>query len=150
MKKTKQTPKEEFRKLPIIPKAEWKFLWEDNSWDGPLSGILLYKSEMFYFMYYEDVRYNPDTGEFGSRLYTVHRLTPDILEKQIYWNNLFKELVGEHCTYGVDGKKHHEFDSNTNPKWQEFYTWYEKEYMVNEPDLDDPNVAELVAVVAYS
>jgi hypothetical protein len=144
MKKSNCTPEEVFNKLPCIPEEDWKFLWEDDCWDGPVSGMLEYKDDMFYFMLHRDGDYDEETDTWSPRTYTVHRLTPEILQLEIKWHKLFQELVGKHSDY-KEGKHEEVFSPENHPNWREFYDKRKAEYDPIEPDLDDPHVANLIA-----
>lgn len=143
MKKAKQLPQEEFDKLPLIPKTEYKLLWHDDYWDGPVQGMLEYKGEKLYFMMHKDGEYKKGTDSFTLRTFTVYKLKPDILARQMDWHKLFQRLVGTHTDY--ENETSGKFSAQTHPNWESFFERKKKEYDPIEPDLDDPTVAELVA-----
>ena len=147
MKKNKQTAQEVFNNLPSIPKEEYKFLWIDEYYDGPVAGMLIHKNEMLYFMMYADREFNAQIHKFTKRTFTVHRLKPKALKLQIYWHDLFTELVGDHYDYNEENKITMDFSAKNKPEWESFYERRKKEYEPNEPDLDDPNTGELIAVI---
>jgi hypothetical protein len=111
--------------------------------------MILYKGEKLYFFMHEDGEYDEKSDSWTPRTFTVHRLKPEALKLQEYWHNLFCEMVGEHCTYDENGEKQCDFSAVDKPDWLSYYARRVKEYEPNEPDLDDPSVAELVASIAW-
>lgn len=139
MRETKKISKESYNNLSFLPTNSYRILWDDDYCDGPLSGMLEYKDEKFYFFVYD--------SDF-PRTYTVYKLSKEILEKEIYWHNLFKELVGDHCDYH-EGRRETLFSEKAHPNWLDFYSKQEEEYDPNEPDLSDPNTAKPFARIEF-
>jgi hypothetical protein len=94
-----------YRQLPQIPRSELQLLWHADYWDGPRSGLVLYRGERCWF---EVVAENDDEDEpyVCWRLFAVLRLTPDPLAEEERWHALFREKVGTHTDYDASGVRH--------------------------------------------
>src|SRR5271169_2893036 len=101
-------------------KVEW--LWEDDYYDGPLSGMIEYNGKRYYAHWFDDMKreyVDPETDEekeYTFRVYCVYKLTEKRQEHQEYWRWLF-ELLVEKIGY-----------SPNNPICQFFYGRYKADY----------------------
>ena len=104
-----------YLQLPQIPRSEVRYLWHSGFWDVPTSGLLLYQGKKYWFQTSEDIVEN----ELAKVIYLVIELSPEELQEEEYWHNLFREKVGTHNDYDEHGKRpvhalrptymHHEF-----------------------------------------
>jgi hypothetical protein len=85
-----------------IPRQDVKLLWHCGFWDGPLSGMLLYRGEMCWFAMIVE---NEDDDESWYRRFAVIGLTSDQVADEQYWHDLFRTYVGTHTDYGVDEQR---------------------------------------------
>lgn len=77
-----------------------KFVYHNNYWDGPLSGVCEIDGRRFYFSCVHDYGDTPD-----CRIYKFFDLTEEEWKEETFWYNLFVENVGDHGTYDKDGKR---------------------------------------------
>ena len=117
-----------YRDLPQIPFADVKLLWHDNFWDGPLSGLLLWRNERLWFQMQEE--YEPPGGVEPVpwpwyRRFLVIRLTAGQLGEEEQWHELFRRCVGTHTDYRHDETTE---PATVHPKeqWAEFYDAYNR------------------------
>jgi hypothetical protein len=85
-----------------IPRSGVRLLWHCDFWDGPLSGMLLYQSEM---CWYAMIVENEDDGEKWYRRFAVIRLTSEQAADEQYWHDQFRQHVGTHTDYGDDERR---------------------------------------------
>ena len=69
-------------------------LWHNGYYDGPLSGVAEYNGNKVYFDCIEEV------DETGARIYGLYELSPEDIEYEEHWHNLFRDMVGCHTDYG--------------------------------------------------
>jgi hypothetical protein len=121
-----------YRDLPQIAAGDVALLWHDDFWDGPLSGVLLWRGERFWFQMREE--YEPP-GDAGAepwpwyRRFLVIRLTPEQLREEEGWHELFTRCVGTHSD-DPDGRRE---TGAVHPKerWPEFYEAYNRRVPVD-------------------
>ncbi len=77
---------------------EIKILWESDYYDGPLSGILLYKNQKYYFDL-EDQNNTPGLGWY--RKFCIYTLTPEQLKTEEEKQKCFIENVSSERDYTV-------------------------------------------------
>ena len=96
--------------LPQIPVNEVQIVWIVESWDGPRSGVLLYRGERCWF---EVVAENNSDDAGWYRRFAVVELTREQAAEEQRWQELFEEKVGHH--------------PNLQPRdrWPEFYEPYQ-------------------------
>lgn len=107
---------------PQIPRLDVKLLWHCDFWDGPISGMLLYRTDMcWYAMIVENEN---DNGSWYRR-FAVIRLTAEQLADEQYWHDLFRQHVGTHTDYGDDERR---TLGAVLPKtgWHNFYDKYDE------------------------
>ncbi|MBP7557424.1 MAG: hypothetical protein KA821_14205 [Chitinophagaceae bacterium] len=122
---------ESFRNTVIqIHESDFGVLWINDYYDGMLTGMLEFQSKKYWFEIIGNYEDNP-------RYFAVLELTPEQIAVESYWNNLFKEYVGNHNNYDSNEthkikpqKMHHLFydrykirtepDYNPNP----VHTWF--------------------------
>jgi len=103
-----------------INESDFGVLWMDDYYDGMLTGMLQYQGKKYRFEIISDYEDNP-------RYFAVIELTPEQIAVESYWNNLFKEYVGNH----------NNFDSNETReiKPQEMHHFFYDRYKIKtEPD----------------
>jgi antitoxin (DNA-binding transcriptional repressor) of toxin-antitoxin stability system len=95
--------------VPQIPGDQVQILWHVDFWDGPRSGVLLYRDERYWF---EVVAENDSDGGDWYRRFAVVRLTAQELAEEQRWEQLFREKVG--------------YNPELQPRerWHEFYNPY--------------------------
>lgn len=100
-----------------IKRKDVKYLWHCGYYDGPLSGVCLYKGERCWFEHAKEYRNY-------SRTFKVVRLTPEQLKEEEYWHDLFEENVSTASSYDENEKRHLSVDhSHLRPSetHHEFY-----------------------------
>jgi hypothetical protein len=106
---------------PRIDRSEVRFLWHADYWDGPKSGMLLYRGEECWF---EVVAENEDVSmDAWYRRFIVLRLSPGQRAEEWRWHELFREKVGAHTDYEESGRRPVE-SLRPREMWQEFYDAY--------------------------
>ena len=99
----------------LIKRKEIKLLWHEGFWDGPYSGMCMYKNEKYWFDIVKD-------RDFKSRVFKLIKPTKEQLEKMEYDHELFRKYVGTHTDYDENEKRH--FDGK-KPQgeggWQKYH-----------------------------
>lgn len=123
---------EYYRNLTQIDEKDVKLLWHNAYYDGPLSGILLYRSKMHWFQIFEPLR----TDEVRNRVdkegviwsdhftrYLVVELSEEQVKEEVHWHELFQQKVGTHTDYDNSGQR---IIGEVKPRemWNEFYEPY--------------------------
>jgi hypothetical protein len=90
---------------PCIDKKDVKLCYHNNYWDGPISGVLTYGGERYYFDQCDENENYDRTGDRWSRRYLIYELTKEQFEEEDYYHNLFRTCVGIHTEYNDDGKR---------------------------------------------
>lgn len=86
-----------YRAIPHIPRADVTILWHCDFWDGPITGLALWRSERVWFqMFRETVVSSSDVTYRGFRLI---RLSEQQLREEEWWHELFRQHVGTHTDY---------------------------------------------------
>ena len=81
-----------------------KLVYHSNYWDGPLSGVCLYKEKQYWFNCVHDYHDKTEDNEsLDMRIYAIYDLTPIEWEHENYWHNLFVRYVGTHTSYDDNG-----------------------------------------------
>jgi hypothetical protein len=109
-----------YLRSPRIEPHEIRLLWHCDYWDGPISGMLVYRGEQCWFQ----VVAENETDDWFRR-FVVIRLTPEQLADELRWHELFRQKVGLHTDYDEHG--HRELDKSLHPRehWREFYDAYQ-------------------------
>jgi hypothetical protein len=112
----------DYIKYSQIPHEDVRYLWFSDFWDGPMSGMALYNGQPYWFEMVEENREYPN-GFY--RRFGLFEMSPEEIEEETRWHNLFREKVGEHTTYNMEGK---EVNAPMKPSemWKEFYEPYQK------------------------
>jgi hypothetical protein len=96
-----ETAGDRYLSAPRIAGDEVQLLWPSDYWDGPLSGLLVFRGERCWF---QNVAENEDFTDPAAwyRRFVVLRLTSEQLEDELYWHDLFRKHVGTHTDYGAE------------------------------------------------
>ena len=77
-------------------------LWEDNRWDGPLSGMCELNGEKLYFNCADEAYSQTKRMYKRIRTFNLYMLPLEQLKAREAQHELFRQYVGEHCDY-IDG-----------------------------------------------
>jgi hypothetical protein len=84
-----------YHRLPQLPATAITWLWFDDFWDGPLSGLVSYAQEHYWCqMIAERTAGMPSSGFY--RRFVLLMLSKQELAEEIYWHDLFRRVVGTH------------------------------------------------------
>jgi hypothetical protein len=111
----------DYAKYPQIQREAVRYLWYSDFWDGPMSGMALYNGQPYWF---EMVEENEEDHGFYRR-FGLFELSPEEIEAETRWHNLFREKVGDHTTFKADGKVL-QGELKSREMWTEFYEAYQK------------------------
>lgn len=125
----------EYANVSSLVKAQVKWLWTNDYFDGPLEGMVQIGSERFLCRMAEEV--NDEASENWFRKYWIIRLTPKQLETEIYWHKEFCKYVGEHFTCNDDGSRKNVGTQHPQSEWDKFYKPYQENY---NPDFSNNEV----------
>lgn len=75
--------------LPIIPRDEYKVLYDHDWYDGPCSGMILWKDQKYWFFWIDE--------EEGARVAMAIQLSPEDLEKERVRHQSWVECCGNYC-----------------------------------------------------
>jgi len=81
-----------------IKRSDVKLLWHSDYYDGPLSGLLLFNEEKYWFKAIDGI-------PGYSQNYIVIRLTPEQLNEEEKWHKLFQDHVGSQTDYDENEKR---------------------------------------------
>jgi len=96
---------ENYSKLPKVERGEIRILWADDYYDGPLSGMCLFKERMYYYHCVDDIGAHEEQAENSwYRRYGLVELTNDEIKEAKARHALFRKYVGTHCDYDESGK----------------------------------------------
>jgi hypothetical protein len=107
---------------PHIDRAEVQVLWHADYWDGPRSGMLLYRGEECWF---EVVAESEDDAAGWHRRFAILRLSPEQHAEELQWHELFREKVGGHTDYDAQGQRP-VGALKPRERWHEFYDAYQQ------------------------
>jgi len=125
---------------PQIPESEVRILWYDNYYDGPLVGLCIVRGEKLWFemedekhekVYLTDELLDPDDDEpdfdvHRTRVFHLYRLTREQLRDKEEKHDAFREHVGWHCDFSLDGKRYKSFHKNIDSEdCKEYYAGVE-------------------------
>jgi hypothetical protein len=85
-----------------IPREEVRWHWSSGHYDGPRSGVMIYKGEKLWVECYLNAALSEDAED--SR-FVLFRLTAEQLAEQEKWHRLFQENLGMHTDYDESGKR---------------------------------------------
>lgn len=77
-----------------IEEKDLNVLWIDDYYDGMLLGMLEYQNSKFRFEIISE-----GTDSINQRIFAIVALTQSQIAEETYWNNLFKENVGNHNNF---------------------------------------------------
>jgi len=135
--------------IPLVADdgVDFRMLWHAGYWDGPLSGLCLYKGVHHYFQCVEDFLKIPnpqwkgpedeEEDEFDyTRAFVIKTLKEDVLAELFRRHAVWNDLVGCHTDYVYeekDGRLHRRrkewYDPKNNPNnergnyWEIAKTW---------------------------
>lgn len=115
---------------PRIDRAEVRLLWHADYYDGPKSGMLVYRGEECWFEVIDECE-DPDADWY--RRFVILRLSAEQLAEEKRWHELFREKVGGHTDYDDRGKRQVGL-LHPEEKWKEFYDAYRER---TPPDFSD-------------
>jgi hypothetical protein len=107
-----------YLRAPRIDPAAVRLLWHVDFWDGPRSGMLLYRGEERWF---ELVAEGDEAGWY--RRFVVLRLSPEQHAEERRWHDLFRQHVGLHTDYDPQGQRP-VGALRPRAQWQGFYDAY--------------------------
>lgn len=90
------------------PEIEMK--WHNNYYDGPISGVALYNSEMVYF----DMCDEDDFTQ--NRKYKMYKLYPDEIDYLVSSHEEFRKMVGSHADHDPAV-----YNPNLKKDWKQYY-----------------------------
>ncbi|KKL11819.1 hypothetical protein LCGC14_2541960 [marine sediment metagenome] len=120
-----------------LKEDELKWLWEDDYYDGPLSGMMEIKAtgqKVWAFLIDECdwvEQYGPgpdDCDRMVVRIFALYELTPEQQTIEEYWHELFKLCVGEAHSYTTAGKLISNTQHYTQASFDFFYARRKKDY----------------------
>ena len=103
--------------LPQIDRSNVRLLWHSGFWDGPTSGLCLHNGRKCWF----EMCAEGEEGDGFYRRFLLLELSPEQVEDEERWHDLFRRKVGAHCDHG-DPKG----EVLPRESWREFYDEYEK------------------------
>lgn len=85
----------------------FRMLWHCNYWDGPLSGVVMYKDREHWFeCVLEGVVGRTTGGEFlTARAFAIVEMTDEQIAEQRYRHESFEKHVGTHTSYTYENGK---------------------------------------------
>ena len=90
-----------YHRVPRVERNDVRLLWHSDFWDGPRSGMLLYKGEECWFELFAE---NDDPREWYRR-FAILRLSFDQLAEEHRWHELFRRCVGTHTDYNHEEER---------------------------------------------
>ncbi len=91
---------EDWNELPQIDVEEITFFSYEHYWDGPLSGMLIWNHQLYYF---NTVSHN--AADWYKRVYVIFSLSKDSFEDWKIRHQLWKECSGNYCFDLPEGYK---------------------------------------------
>ena len=86
--------------LPQLPSSAITWLWFDDFWDGPLSGLVSYAQQRYWCQMIAERPPGAPSGSFYRR-FVLLMLSEQEYAEETYWHDLFRRFVGTHTD--VDG-----------------------------------------------
>ena len=116
------TGADDYLRSPRIEFAEVRLLWHADFWDGPKSGMLVYRGEERWF---QVIAENEEDTAPRYRRFVVLRLTPEQHAEECRWHELFQAKVGVHTDYDMQGRRPDVGFLWPREQWHEFYDPYQ-------------------------
>ncbi len=113
---------DQYLHAPRIERAEVRLLWHSDYWDGPRSGMLIFRGEECWF---QVVSESEDDEANWYRRFVVLRLSPGQHTEEWQWHKLFREKVGAHTDYNEQGERP-AGSLQPRERWNEFYDAYRR------------------------
>lgn len=109
-----------YESLPQIERADVRLLWHHDFWDGPVSGMVLYRGALCWCQMVAEN--DADAGDWYRR-FAVIRLSDEQQTEEQRWHELFREKVGRHTDYDEEGQR---LIGGLEPRdqWPAFYDAY--------------------------
>ena len=107
--------------VPQVSRDSVQLLWHHDFWDGPKSGLLLYKKERCWFACVAE-----NEGEDPAswyRRFAIVQLSAQQLEEEERWHELFRRNVDWHNDYVKELPEWYE-GLRPREQWQAFYEPY--------------------------
>lgn len=89
--------------LPKINEKDLKFLWYNDWWDGPISGMLTYQNKKYWFDILSEDGSSPDVY---YRRYLIIELSEEQVKHKEYWHDLWVEGMGSNSVPDENGIRH--------------------------------------------
>jgi hypothetical protein len=83
--------------IPKIDENAFRVLWMDDYYDGMLVGMLEFENKKFRYEIISDFAENT-----RPRIFAIIELTQNQIDEELYWNDLFKNNVGNHNNFDSD------------------------------------------------
>jgi hypothetical protein len=109
-----------YKLVPRIDRADVHLLWHSAFWDGPLSGMVLYRGELCWCQMVAES--DPDSAEW-YRHFAVIRLSDEQRAEEQRWHDLFREKVGRHTDYD-ENQQRPVGELRPREEWPSFYDAY--------------------------
>ena len=117
------TGADDYLRAPRIGFSEVRLLWYSDFWDGPRSGMLVYRGEQCWF---QVIAENRDDEPAWYRRFAVLRLTPEQHAEECRWHELFRTKVGVHTDYEEPPQRPPVGYLWPREQWHEFYEPYRR------------------------
>jgi hypothetical protein len=111
----------DYLRAPHIDRADVRLLWHVDFWDGPRSGMLVYRGEECWF---QVVAESKDDDTAWYRRFVVLRLSPEQHAEECRWHELFRSKVGVHTDYEAPEQRPAVGYLWPREWWHEFYYAY--------------------------
>lgn len=89
--------KEERYKYPIIDKEKLSLLWSSLYYDGPLSGMLVYQNDLYWFDCFDII--NDDRNDYH---FVIHELSKEEKRYELEAYYHFRRFYGKHNDMKID------------------------------------------------
>jgi hypothetical protein len=90
-------PAEELKKwaeqMPVIPTDDATIIYENNYYDGPLNGVLLWNKKKYYFC---DYNIPEEIKNHTKRMFVIIELAKEQEGKDEYWQDILKDKSKEY------------------------------------------------------
>jgi hypothetical protein len=113
-------PQVELSKLKKIAAADFRLLWVNDWYDGPLEAIVELADEPCLMVLHSE----DPTSDKSPYRWLILRLTSDQRTDEEKWHALFVEHVGDHWCFHDTTKYPHPNPATPNPKPEKFYEPY--------------------------
>lgn len=112
---------------------EFKMLWHHSYYDGPLSGVAMFREREHWFqcVLEGEVARAMDGHFIGGRVFAIVELTDEQIKELYTRHEAFERHVGTHTTYKYEGRKADRELGAVNPQkdWDKFYDEYKDKHL---------------------